>query len=476
MPVNTSINFPKAAMPTHTSSTPSHLSTAHLLHGFSDLSRLRSHGSLVIERGQGVRVFDRQGRDYIEAASGMWCAMLGFGGEETIVEAAVKQLRELPYYHTLTGRSVGPAIELAGRLAELAPIDNASVYLALSGSEANDFLVKFLRYANNASGQGRRKKIISRLNGYHGATLAAASLTGIAKNQRSFDLPLPGFLKVSDPHYYRRADAGETPDQFTGRLADELEVLIRNEGAETIMGFLAEPVTGGGGVVIPPDGYYEKIQAVLRRYRIPFLADEVITGFGRTGNMFGCETMGIAPAAMTLGKGLTAGYLPLAAIVMSAELYADIERGSDLNDGFFGHGTTYSGHPVCCAVALRVLQLIEERALLAHVDRVAVPFREGLLRLRQRPFVGDVRCVGLIGAIELMADPASRRPFPQPGLVAARVKAVMESHGVIARVTAAGDTIALCPPLVITEPEIAEMFDRLGKALETATDWIAHQA
>jgi 4-aminobutyrate--pyruvate transaminase len=445
---------------------------AHLIHGFTDLSRHRETGPVVITRGEGVRVFDEQGRPYIEAASGMWCTTFGFDDAE-LIEAAVRQLRRLPYYHTLTGRSVNPAIDLAEKLAAVVPIPDARVYFTVSGSEANDFLIKFLWYYNNAIGRPRKKKIISRINGYHGATLGATSLTGIEKNHRGFDLPLPGFLYVEDPHHYRNGEPGESPEDYATRLARDLEQRILEEGPDTVMAFMAEPVTGGGGVVIPPSTYYEKVQSVLRRYDVLFLADEVITGFGRTGNLFGCDTCGIEPDSMTLAKGLSSAYQPIAALALSGEIYEGLVAGSDAAGGYFAHGATYSGHPVAAAVALRVLQLIEERDLLAHVRRVAVRFRERLESFAGHPLVGDVRSVGLLGAVELVADKASRRQFDPVGSVASHLKERAEECGVIVRAVPCGDSIAFAPPLIITEPEIDELFDRFAKALEATTSWVA---
>lgn len=438
-----------------------------VIHGYTNLAQHRRDGARVIVRGKGVRVFDDAGKDYIEAASGMWCASLGFG-EEALVEAAAAQMRQLPYYHTLASKSVVPSIELAERLAAIVPVPDAKIYFANSGSEANDFLVKFLWMYNNAIGRPAKKKVIARINGFHGATIAATSLTGIKKNHLLFDLPLDRFLHVSDMHFYRQGEPGETEEAFASRLAAELEETIQREGPETVMAFIAEPVTGGGGVVLPPRTYYEKVQAVLKKYDVMFLADEVINGFGRTGNFFGCETFGISPATMSLAKGLTSAYQPLAALVVPPEVYRGMEMASD-RVGSLAHGTTYAGNPVATAVGVKVLDLMAERDIIGHVRRVAPHFKARLDRLLAHPLVGHVRAVGLMGAVEFVADKAAKKLFAPEGSFAAKVRARGEDFGVITRGAPVGDVIAFSPPLIITEAEIDEAFDRFGAALDAVT-------
>jgi 4-aminobutyrate--pyruvate transaminase len=435
----------------------------HLLHGYTNLSRHRENGGKVIARGDGVRIFDTDGKDYIEAASGMWCANFGFS-ENAIVEAAYAQMQRLPYYHTLASKSVEPAVLLAEKLAAIVPIPNARIHFALSGSEANDYLVKFLWGMNNALGRPEKKKVISRINGFHGMTVVANSLGGIARNHRLFDTPIDRFLHVGDIHHYGLGRPGETEAAFAARLADELEAEILRQEPETVMAFLAEPVTGAGGVILPPADYYARVQAVLKKYDVLFLVDEVITGFGRTGAMFGSETFGLKPDAMVLAKGLTAGYQPLAAIVISDEIYRGLEAGSDLV-GVFAHGTTYSGHPTGCAVALKVLELMEERDILGHVRAVAPRLKARLDALHAYPVVGETRTVGLIGAVQFVADRDTRKPFEPQGAFASRVQAAAEACGVITRVVPAGDSVAFSPPLVITEAEIDEAFDRFEEGL-----------
>lgn len=428
---------------------------AHLIHGYTNLASHRRTGPRIMTRGRGVFIYDEQGREYLEAAAGMWCASFGFN-EPELVEAAIRQLRELPYYHTLTSQSVVPAIELARKLSAIVPIRDAHIYLALSGSEANDFLIKFLWYYNNAIGRPRKKKVIARVNGYHGATVVSSSLTGIAKNHVAFDLPLPGFLHTHDPHYSRHRLTGESEAQFVDRILGDLERLILAEGPDTIMAFMAEPCAAGGGVIVPPEGYFEKLQALLERYDILLLADEIVTGFGRTGNMFGSETFGMRPAAMTMGKGLTGSYQPVAAIALRGDIYEVLEQASE-RTGSFAHGATYAGYPVGAAVGVRALELMEERDIVGHVRRVAPRFLERLKRLERHPCVLETRGVGLMGAFQLREGPG----IPD----AATFKLMAEDAGVIVRAVPVGASLALSPPLVITAAEIDEMFDRVERAL-----------
>jgi 4-aminobutyrate--pyruvate transaminase len=437
-----------------------------LVRGFTKLSDRHLHDPVVIERGKGVWVWDEHGTPYIEAVAGMWCASLGFG-EEELIEAATAQLRKLPYYHTLTNKTVGPAADLAAKIAEIVPMRDPKVHLTASGSEANDFLIKFIRYRNNAIGDTRRKTIISRINAYHGATLGASSLTGIPAMHKLFDLPLPGIIHTGEPHFYRHGRDGETPDEFGVRMADELDELIQQQGPETIAGFLAEPVTGGGGVIVPPPSYYPAVQEVLRRYDVPFFVDEVINGFGRTGSMFGAQTFGLDADTMSLGKGLSSAYQPIAALVVSADIYEGMEKGSD-EVGTFAHGSTYSGHPVAAAVALRTIELMEERDVIGHVRSVMPRFEARLRALGDHPLVGDVRVKGLMGAVELVSDKATKGRFDPIGKAAGVVQAAAQGRGVIVRGIAVAESIGFSPPLIITESEIDELFDRFALALDDA--------
>ncbi len=430
---------------------------AHLLHPYTNLMRHQETGPLAIVRGQGVRVYDEAGRDYIEGLAGLWCTTLGWG-EERLVEAAARQMRELSFYHLFGSKTHPAAVKLAEALAALVPIDDAHILFANSGSESNDTAIKLIRYINNALGRPEKKKIIARQRAYHGVTLATASLTFLPNNQHSFDLPIETILSTGSPHFWRDAEPGESEEGFSTRRARELDELILAEGPHTVAAFFAEPVMGAGGVITPPAGYFAKIQAVLKKHDVLLVADEVITGFGRTGNLFGCQTYDIRPDMMTMAKGLSSGYLPISALAVRGDLFRTIAEESG-RIGILGHGYTYGGHPVSAAVALEALAIYAERDIVGHVRRVAPLFQDRLRAFAAHPMVGEARGVGLIGALELVGD----KPMGQTG---ALVAGLAQANGLILR--AMGDAIAFAPPLVITEDEINEMFDRFGKALEQA--------
>jgi 4-aminobutyrate--pyruvate transaminase len=383
-------------------------------------------------------------------------------------------MRKLPFGHLFAGKSHEPAIALAEKLKEIAPFPVGKVFFANSGSEANDTQVKLFWYANNARGETKRKKIISREKAYHGVTIAAASLTKLPANHRSFDLPLDFVRFAERPHHYRCAKLGESEEDFTTRLASSLESLIQREGPETIAAMIVEPIQGAGGVILPAKGYFARTEAVLGRYGIPLIDDEVITGFGRTGDWFGCNTYGFRPATMTLAKALSSAYLPISAVLISPELSQVIEVESG-RVGTFGHGYTYTGHPVAAAVALRTIEIYQQRDILGHVRSVSPRFLGRLGKLRDHPLVGEAAGIGLIGGIEIVADKAGKTNFPPAKFVAATICRLIEEEGVIAR-PMIGDRIGLCPPLVITEAEIDEMFDRFERGLDRGLDWAWSEA
>ena len=443
-----------------------------LLHPYTNLVRFRETGPLVIERGQGVRVYDDRGKDYIEGLSGLWCTSLGWG-EEALVDAAADQMRKLAFGHLFAGKSHEAGIALAEKLKEIAPFPVGKVFFANSGSEANDTQIKLHWYANNAMGRPRRKKIISRMKAYHGVTIASASLTGLPANHQSFDLPLD-FVRFADcPDYFRAAEEGESERDFVRRMARNLEEIIETEGPDSIAAMIVEPVQGAGGVILPPEGYFEAITEVLEPHGIPLIDDEVITGFGRTGNWFGCSTYGFTPGSMTLAKALSSAYLPISAVLLSPELANAIEEESG-RVGTFGHGYTYSGHPVAAAVALKTLEIYQQRNIVGHVRAVAPHFLTRLEQLGQHPLVGRAGGVGLLGGIELVADKKARTNFPPAKLVGATVCKFVEEEGVIAR-PMLGDRIGLCPPLVINEMEIDELFDRFARGLDRGLDWVLRE-
>lgn len=438
---------------------------AHMVHQQTDLDAHGREGAVLIAQGDGVHVVDTEGRRYIEAMAGLWCASLGFS-EKRLAEAAYKQLLALPYYHTFFQKGHEPSVRLAEKLVEMAPGDLSHVMFQCSGSEANDAAIKVIWYYNNLRGKPQKKKLVGRIRGYHGNTVATASLSGQPHMQADFDLPYGDrFLHISNPHYYRFHEAGETEREFSARMAAELEALIEREGADTIAAFFAEPVQGGGGAITPPEGYFELIQPILKKHDILFVADEVICGFGRTGNLWGCETYGITPDILTCAKQLTAAYQPLSATLISRPIQEALIAGSKKH-GSFGHGFTYGGHPVACAVGLETLAIYEERDMVGHVRAVSPAFLNGLAAFRDHPLVGDVRGVGLIAGVELMADKATRAPFAPGRKVGVLVQNKCHEAGLIVR--AIGDRIAFTPPLIITEAEIQDMCRRFGQGLDAA--------
>ncbi len=437
---------------------------AYALHPYTDLRTHLDVGPVVIARGKGVRVWDDAGKEYIDALAGLWCASLGFSNER-LVEAAARQMRTLPFYHSFAAKSHEPMIDLAEMLIARAPVPMSKAFFANSGSEANDTAIKMVWYFNNAVGRPKKKKIIGRIRGYHGITIASGSLTGLAANHRSFDLPLPGFLHTMAPHHYHGAEPGESEEAFATRCADELEKLILAEDPDTVAAMWAEPVMGAGGVVVPPRTYFEKIQAVLKKYDVLLVADEVICGFWRTANYWGTQTYGLQPDILTCAKALSAAYLPISAVLVNERIFQGLADESHLI-GTFGHGYTYSGHPVPAAVAVETLKIYDEIDIGAHVRTVG-PYLQRELRRRftDHELVGEVRGIGLIAALELVADKAARTNFDPKAKIGARAAKLLEANGVIGRAMI-NDTLAFSPPLIITEAEIDEMLDGFARALD----------
>ena len=433
------------------------------LHPATNLRTVQKEGPLVITRGEGVYVYDDEGRRYLEGMSGLWCASLGFS-ERRLAEAAYRQMCELPFYHSFSGKVPAIATELAQRLIRIAPAGMGKALFANSGSEANDTAIKLAWYINNALGRPRKKKIISRQRAYHGVTIATASLTGLAFAHEDFDLPIARILHTDCPHYYRGAQPGESEEAFATRLAGNLEQLILREDPDTIAAFFAEPVMGAGGVIVPPASYFDRVQSILKKYDILFVVDEVICGFGRTGNMFGTQTFGLEPDIMTLAKALSAGYQPISANLLTNALYDVLLAQSD-KLGIFGHGYTYSAHPVPAAVALETLKIYEERDIASHVRRVGPRMQAAIRSYADHPLIGDARGIGLIGAVEVVRDKASKQSFDPKAGVAAYLVRRAQHHGAILR-NMPGDVVAFSPPLIISETEIDEMMTCFGRALD----------
>ncbi|MHB2265372.1 aminotransferase [Aliihoeflea sp. PC F10.4] len=442
-----------------------------VLHPYTPLHKLKTHGPLVIERGEGVFVYDTQGRDYIEGMSGLWCAGLGFGNEE-MVEAAAAQLRTLPYYHLFGAKGMEPAIELAEKLKEIAPMPISKVFFTSSGSEANDTQVKLAWYMNNALGRPNKKKIISRQKAYHGVTIMAASLTGLPYNHIGWDLPVDRVVHTDCPHYYRFGKDGESEADFVARLVQSLRDLIEREGPDTIAAMIAEPIMGAGGVIVPPANYFAEIQKVLDEHDIMMISDEVINGFGRTGNWWGCQTTGMTPKTISAAKQLTSAYAPLGAVMVPEDVYDAYVSHSE-KIGTFGHGFTYGGHPLGCALGVKAIEIYQRDDIIGHVRKVSPVFEARLKKVADHPLVGEVRYAGLVGGVELVADKATKRSFDPKSGVGAQVAKFCENNGLIQR--AIGDTIAFCPPMIISEGELNELFDRFEKALGEAEAWVSKE-
>jgi 4-aminobutyrate--pyruvate transaminase len=443
-----------------------------IAHPYTNLATLRDSGPLILERGQGVFVYDTEGKAYIEGMAGLWCTALGYGNAE-LVEAATAQLRKLPFGHLFTAKSHDPAIELAEKLKEISPVPASKVFFCNSGSEANDTQIKLVWYMNNALGRPKKKKIISRLKAYHGVTIAAASLTGLVNNHRDFDLPIAGILHAGCPHHYRFAQPGESEDAFAKRMAIELEALILAEGPDTVAAFIAEPVMGAGGVIVPPMAYFPAVTEVCRKYDVYMISDEVICGFGRLGTMFGCTALGFTPASISVAKALTSAYVPMSALTVPEVMYqAMLDESRKI--GTFGHGFTYSGHPVAAAVALKTLEIYARERIAEQAARKTPQFQGRLAALGDHPLVGEARGLGLVGAIELVADKATKRSFEAKAGVGPRAVRFAEEEGLIVRFIA-GDVISICPPLIIAPDEIDALFDRLARALDRTLDWVKRE-
>lgn len=436
----------------------------HHLHSQTNLQEHQSRGPLVIVRGDGPHVFDEHGRRYLECMAGLWCASLGFSNER-LIAAAHRQMKTLPYYHTFNHRSNDVIARLAEELAGLIPIPDARLFFASSGSEANDSMVKLAWNYHIARGEPCRRKILARHGGFHGSTVMGASLSGLPPMHKAFGLPIEGIVRLESPHYYRNGEPGESEDAFVARMVADLDDTIAREGAHTIAAMIAEPVMGAGGVIVPPLGYFKRMQAVLARHGILLLADEIICGFGRTGQWFGSQTFEFAPDMMSCAKGLSSGYAPISCVAVSGAVYAEIERHSGASNGF-GHGFTYSGHPLAAAVALEALAVYREMDLPSLARRLASLLHGALAPLANHPLVGEVRGTGFIAGIELVADRLTRQPHQAEAGAGPRVEQLARANGLIVRNM--GDVIAVCPPYIFDEEHIHAMVAGLERSLDRA--------
>ena len=433
----------------------------HHFHGFSDIATLQSDGPIVISGGKGVRVFDTNGKSYLEANSGLWNFIAGFDHPE-LIEVARAQYATFPGYHAFFGRVSDTAVALAEKVIEVSPFSTGKVFFTNSGSEANDTAVKMLWMINHVAGRPERRKIISRVNAYHGVTAVTASMTGKPYND-VFGLPLPGFIHADCPHYWRFGESGESEAQFTQRMADNLQSLIEREGADTIAGFFAEPVMGAGGVITPSDGYFDAIQPILRHHNIPLIADEVITGLGRTGELWGSTTYNLQPDIIIASKCITAGYFPMGAVILGEQMAERLAEASAASEEF-PHGFTAAAHPVGCAIASKAIELIVDRGLLQHSREMSEHFHTHLRRYYDHPFIAEVRGIGLMAALEVVRDKNANTPFASEIGISELIANAALAQGLICRPL--GQAIVLCPPFVITREEIDELFARLDAALE----------
>ena len=431
------------------------------VHSQTNIRQHEKDGPMIIARGEGAYIFDDSGNRYLDAMSGLWCVALGYS--DTAVKEAVKaQIDELPYFHLFAHRSNNPSIDLAEKLIEKSP-GMARVIFQCSGSEANDTAVKLVWYYWNALGKPQKKKIIARKRAYHGTGVASGSLTFLPNIHREFDLPIDRFLHVTCPHYYREGLPGESEAEFVRRLADELEKLILAEGPDSVGGFFAEPVMGTGGVVVPPAGYFKAIHAVLAKYDVLTVSDEVICGFGRTGAYWGAEAVGYRPDIITCAKALSSAYLPISAVIVSQKIVDAMREQSD-KVGVFGHGYTYGGHPVCAAAALAVLNRYDELDTVRNAAETGAYLQKRLAELKDHPIVGEVRGIGMMAGVELVADKATRAPFDASvGAAAACARFALE-RGLVIRDL--GQTMSFSPPLIVGREEIDTIVDIFRAALD----------
>jgi 4-aminobutyrate--pyruvate transaminase len=430
---------------------------AHLLHPVTNLRRHRQSGPLVLVRGEGARVWDSEGTAYLDGFAGLWNVNVGHGRRE-LAEVAAAQMARLAYAPTFFGLASPPPIELATKLAALLPGPLDRVHFTSGGAESNETAIKIARYYWALGGQPEKVKVISRRMGYHGIAMGALAATGIPAYWQDFGPRVPGFVHVGAPYAYRDG-AGLGDAAFVAKLVGELEEMIAREGAGTIAAFLGEPVQGAGGVVVPPPGYWEVLAPVLKRHDILLIADEVITGFGRTGTMFGMEGYGVVPDIISLAKGITSGYIPLGAVGVGDAIFERLAEP----DRLFMHGFTYSGHPTACAVALRNIAIIEDEGLPANAAARGEQLLGGLRALLDHPHVGDVRGRGLMALVEVVADRESRAPYDPARGIGPALQAATRRRGLLVRCSDVG--IAIAPPLIVGAAEVDELLTAVGEAI-----------
>jgi L-2,4-diaminobutyrate transaminase len=441
------------------------------LHPVTSISDHLKNGPHIMESGTGVTIRDIDGRAYIDGMGGLWCVNVGYG-RQALADAAAEEMRRMGYFHTFAASASEPLIRLADRLCRLLRTEAKApqisrVFFGLSGSDANDTQIKLVRYYNNVRGKPQKKKIVSRHGAYHGLTVGAGSLTGIPIYHKAFDLPIEGVVHASTPHQFWHGRPGESEEAFATRLAEEMDQLILREGPETVAAFIAEPILGTGGVLVPPKGYYQKIQAVLDKHDVLFIVDEVICGFGRLGSWFGTGFFGLRPDLMSFAKGLTSGYFPMSAVAVSEKVWEVLHQGSD-EFGMFAHGFTYSGHPVGGAVAMANLDILEGEGLVENCARVGPYFKRRLIeRIGRHPNVAEIRGEGLMIAVEFISDREKKVRFDPSVGPHRQVVAAARDNGLIVRPLPFGEVISFAPPLVFGEADADRTVDMLGRAVET---------
>ena len=433
------------------------LSGEHHLAPFSDYNQLKVKGPRIITKAKGVHLWDSEGNKILDGMAGLWCVAVGYGRDELAVVAA-RQMRELPYYNLFFQTAHPPALELAKVISEVAPEGMSHVFFTGSGSEGNDTVLRMVRHYWALKGKPAKKVIISRINGYHGSTVAGASLGGMVGMHEQGDLPIPGIVHIAQPYWFD--EGGDmSPDDFGVWAAEQLEKKILELGVDTVGAFIAEPIQGAGGVIIPPQTYWPKVKEILAKYDILFVADEVICGFGRTGEWFGSDYYGLKPDLMTIAKGLTSGYVPMGGVIVRDEVAKTLSEGGDFN-----HGFTYSGHPVAAAVGLENIRILRDEKIIERVREETAPYlQKRLSELKDHPLVGEVRGLGLLGAIELVKDKATRQRYEGRG-VGMMCRNFCFDNGLIMR--AVGDTMIIAPSLVITREEIDELVTKARKCLD----------
>jgi L-2,4-diaminobutyrate transaminase len=446
-----------------------------IVHPNTDLKAYAS-GALgdpqIMESGYGIHIVDSQGQDLIDAFAGLYCVNVGYGRTE-IAEAIYEQAKKLAYFHTYRGTSNEPLIRLSDRILRMAPENMSKIYYGMSGSDANETQVKIVWYYNNVLGRPNKKKIIARRFAYHGLTILSGSMTGIPSFHQSFDLPLDMVRHTTTPHYYRYADEGMSENDFAKKCAADLDALIEEEGPETVAAFIGEPVMGTGGIMPPPEGYWQEIQKVLDKHDVLLIADEVVCGFGRTGSNFGSQTYDMKPDLMTIAKGLTSGYIPLSGSIVGERVWEVLCQGSE-QFGIFTHGYTYSGHPIGAAAAMANLDIVEGEDLTGNAKRTGAYMLKRMNEVfADHPLVGEVRGVGLLAAIEFVADKKTKRAFEAPLRVSAKVADECLKNGMIVRAMPSGDALAYAPPLVITPDEVDRIVEITEKSLAKVTDELA---